>query len=158
MRLSRQFQVCLLFFLTKRFLVHKNTSHLEAYARVKNCCLCCLALVYFCFVSWFLLVTCFCVREIFSSKKINRLEIVLITSLYYTTEVYPYQPTYRKFICTHFFLFVIICENLFFLWESFESLLIYDHLWESLLFMRIFLNLFLFMIICENLFFKPLWK
>ena len=30
-------------------------------------------------------MTCFCVREIFWSKKINRLEIALITSLYYTT-------------------------------------------------------------------------
>ena len=33
---------------------------------------------------------------------------------------------------------------------------IYDHLWESLLFMRIFLNLFLFMIICDNL--SLLWE
>ena len=30
---------------------------------------------------------CFCAREIFSSKKINKLEIVLITSIYYTTNV-----------------------------------------------------------------------
>ena len=59
----------LFFFLTKRFRAHKNTSHLEVYARVKNCCLCCLILAYFCFVSWFLLVTCFCTRETFSSKK-----------------------------------------------------------------------------------------
>ena len=42
----------------------------------------------FFFVSWFLLVTCFCAREIFlSKKKTNRLEIVLITSIYYTTIV-----------------------------------------------------------------------
>ena len=33
---------------------------------------------------------------------------------------------------------------------------IYDHLWESFPFMRIFLNLFLFMIICKNLFL--LWE
>ena len=57
------------FFLTKRFPVHKNTSHLEVYARVKRCCFCCLVLAYFCFVSWFSLVTCFCAREIFSLKK-----------------------------------------------------------------------------------------
>ena len=68
LRLSRQFQTCL-FFLRKRFRAHKNKSHLEVYARMKNCCLCCLVLAYFCFVSWFLLVTCFCAREIFSSKK-----------------------------------------------------------------------------------------
>ena len=59
-------------------------------------------------------------------KKINRLEIVLVTSLYYATSVYPYQRTYREFICTHLFLFAIICENLFFLWESF--LIICDNL------------------------------
>ena len=84
MRLSRQFQACLFFF-TKRFRAHKNTSPLEVYACVKNCCLCCLVLAYFCFVSWFLLVTCFCARKIFSSKKINKVEIVLIASLYYPT-------------------------------------------------------------------------
>ena len=57
------------FLLTKRFRAHKNMSHLEVYARVKNCCLFSLVLAYFCFVTWFLLVTCFCAREIFSSKK-----------------------------------------------------------------------------------------
>ena len=84
-----------LFFLMKRFRAHKNTSHLEVYARVKNCCLCCLVLAYFCFVSSFSLVTCFCVREIFSSKKkkiiiinkINRIEILQIVSIYNTTPI-----------------------------------------------------------------------
>ena len=93
MRLSRQFQACLVFiiiFFRKRFHIHKNMSHLEVYAHMKNCCLYCLVLAYFCFVSWFLLVVCFCACKIFSlkkknNKKINRLEIVLITSLYYTT-------------------------------------------------------------------------
>ena len=37
-----------------------------SFARVKNCCLCSLVLAYFCFVSWFLLVTYFCACEIFS--------------------------------------------------------------------------------------------
>ena len=99
--------------------------------------------------------------------------------LYYW--VYPPQPTYGKlFVRTYFYLwssvrisssygnlfclwesllFMIICGSLYFLWESvliydhlweyllfmrifFESLLIYDHLWESFPFMRIFLNLF----------------
>ena len=130
MRLSGQFQACLfVYFLTKRFRAHKNTSHLEVYLRVKNCCLCCLVLAYFCSVSWFSLVTCICARIIFSSKKkINRLEIVRIASFCNTTKVYPYQPTYRKFTCTHLFLFVIICENLFFLWESFW---ISSDLWSS---------------------------
>ena len=41
------------------------------------------------------------------------------------------KPTYQASISMHLFLFVTICENLF------ESLLIYDHLWES-----IFLSLY----------------
>ena len=116
----------------KRFRTHEDMSHLEVYARMKNCCLCCLMLAYICFVSWFLLVRCeiFCARKISSSrkKKKNRFGIVLITSLYYTTSVYPYQPTYREFICTHLFLFVIVCENLFFLWKFFW---ISSYLWSS---------------------------
>ena len=98
--------------------------------------------------------------------------------LYYWGVPPPSQPTYGK-LFHYLFLFMIICKNLFFLWESFwisfylwssmrillklflfmivcekffESFLIYDHLWESFPFMRIFLNFFLFMIICENLF------
>ena len=99
------------------------------------------------------------------------------------------STAYGEFSCTHLFLFMIICGDLLFLWESFlfmrisfylwpsvgvfsfyenlflfiiicenlfclwESLLIYDHLWKSFPFMRIFLNLFLFMIIFFNLFF-----
>ena len=66
-----------------------------------------------------------------SFRKKTRLEIVLITSFHYTTDMYPYHPTYRASIYMHLFLFVTICENLF------ESLLIYDHLWES-----IFLSLY----------------
>ena len=89
----------------------------------------------FLFFSWFLLVTCFCAREIFLSKEISRLEIVMITSFYYTTLLYYY----REFICMCLFLFVIMCEDLFFLWESFW---IFFYLWLSL---RIY-------------FLKPLWK
>ena len=113
-------------FLAERFRTHKNMSHINAH--LKNCCLCCLVLAYFCFVSWFSFVTYFCAREIFPSKKINRLEIVLITSFYNTTEVYLYQPIYREFICTLSFWFMIICENLFFLSESFS---ISSYLWSS---------------------------
>ena len=67
----------------------------------------------------------------FRKKELNRLEIVLITSFYYTTNVYPYQPTYQASSYTHLILFVTICENLF--------------------------QSFLFVVICENLF-KTLWK
>ena len=48
---------------------HKNTSHLEVYAHMKKCCLCCLVLAYFCFVSWFLLAMCFCAQNLFLKKK-----------------------------------------------------------------------------------------
>ena len=65
------------------------------------------------------------------------------TLMYYTTDMYPYQLTYRGCVCTLLFLFVVICENLFFLWESFWILLICE-------------NLFLSMIVCKNLFFLSL--
>ena len=65
-------------------------------------------------------------------KKINMLQIVLIMSFYYTTDVYPYQPPIEP-------LFTHIC---FYLQP----------------FVRIVLTLSLFMIICVNLFFKSLWK
>ena len=100
---------------TKRFCAHKNMSHLEVYVRVKNCCLCCLVLAYFCFVSWFLLVTCFCARKIFSSKKKttkkqkqkqkqnnnnNKKFDNLITSIYNTTALV--HPNHYKKIFTFF--------------------------------------------------------
>ena len=101
MSLSGQFQACL-FFLMKRFHVHKNTSQakMNQQNKIKKN------------------------ATIFRrhTKKINRLEIVLITSFHYTTDVHPYQPTYRASIYTHLFLFVTICENIF------ESPLIDDHL------------------------------
>ena len=72
------------------------------------------------------------------NKKKNRLEIDLIASIHYTTDAYPYQPAYETSIYRHLFIFVIICENFFFLWQSFS------------------MNLFLFVIVCENPFF--LWE
>ena len=131
MAISSLFIYLFIYLLTKRFRMHM----LEVYAGMKNCYLCCLVLAYFCLVSSFLLVTCFCAHEIFLSEEISRLEIVMITSFYYTTLLYYY----REFICTYLFLFVIICEDLFFLWESFW---ISFYLWLSL---RIY-------------FLKPLWK
>ena len=58
--------------------------------------------------------------------------------MYYTTDLYAAQPAYREFICKHLFFFVIICEYLFFLWESFLSVRISSycenlyHLCESM--------------------------
>ena len=47
---------------------NKRLSPSYTFVRAKNCCLCCLVLVYFCFVSWFLLVSVF-VRAISFCKK-----------------------------------------------------------------------------------------
>ena len=99
MRLLGQFQACLFlflfFFMPKK---HQNAKQqiftiLEVFVRTKNCCLCC-----FCLLNFVLLlvyaVTCFCAFKIFSpkkkKKKINRFEIVLITSFYYTTKFLSY--------------------------------------------------------------------
>ena len=84
----------------------------------------------------------YCARNLFV-KKTNKLEIVLLASIHYTTDVYPPQPAYRPLIYTHLFLFV---------W-------IFDYLWEFLLFVTISLNLsclwefLLFVTISLNLFF-----
>ena len=115
-----------------------------------------------------MLVSVFVRAESFCKKKINRLEIALIASIHYTTDVYLYQPAYETSIYTHLFLFVIICENFFFLWESFwiffivsissylwSSLRItsfYENHFESFLFVKMFFLWELFFI-RENLFF-----
>ena len=102
MRLPRQFQACLFYFFTKRFCTYKLLR------------------------GWKLLeciLVLFVGAKFFHKKKINRREIVLITSFYYNTDMYQYQPTYRDFVCTLLFLLLINCENLFFLWESFWILL-----------------------------------
>ena len=135
MRLSRQFQAWL-FFLQKYFKCKKKNSqaninqqnkikhtldnsgnnflHAQTSKRVKVTC----------FAIW----SFSCVQNLFVKKKINRLEIVLLTSLYYTTDMYPYQLTYQTSIYMHLSSFVTICENLFFLWESFWTS---SYLWSS---------------------------
>ena len=57
---------------------------------------------------------------------------MLITLFYYTTDVYPYQPTYEASIYMHLFLLVTICDNFF--------------------------EFFLFVTICENLLFLSLYE
>ena len=100
------------------------------------------SLVFVLFVG-FLFVSVFIRAGFFLSKKkkkINRLKIIFVTSITYTTDVYPSQPTYREFICTHLFLLVIIWEKLFFLWKSFWILFISENLfflWKSFLSVRI---------------------
>ena len=139
MGLSKQFQACW-FFLTKRSCARKSASHLEVYSRVKNRCLSCLVLAYFCFVSWFLLATCFCAREVFSSNKKKEAGLKLSWKTYFAILLActPIElPVENLFVCTYFYLWLSV--RIFF-------------------FMRIFLNLFLFIIICENLFFKTLRK
>ena len=59
-------------------------------------------------------------EKILSMQKASKHKITNFPSLRrFATAVYPYQPAYKEFICTHLFLFVIICENPFLLWESF---------------------------------------
>ena len=89
-------------------------------------------------VAWFAFCAFFTHGIFLKKKKKNRLKIDLIASIQYTTDAYPYQPAYKASIYTHLFIFVIICENFFFLWQSFS------------------MNLFLFVIVCENPFF--LWE
>ena len=130
-------------------------------------------------LSFLLFFACMCfvlfVRVKSSCKKkiiIKRFKTALIPSFTILLTCTPLKLP--QVICTHLFLFMIICENLSLLWESFllmtisfylwssvvvfsfyclwESFLIYDRLWKFFPFMRIFLNFFLFMIICENLF------
>ena len=103
-------------------------------------------------------VWCFlCARNVFV-KIINRFEIVSIASIYDTTDGYPNQPAYRKFIFTHLLSPNIICEHLFLFMINREHFflsvrIIWNlfHLCES-----ICTNLFSPTIICEHLFF--LWK
>ena len=94
----------------------------------------------------------------------NSPDFVLI---YYTTDLYPPQTLCGKLFFTKFIFYFhapvfscmnllwssvrifSFCENLFFLWECFWTLLICENFF---LFMIIYENLFLFMIICENLF------
>ena len=123
------------FFWWKDFACTKTRHMLEVYVCMKNCCLCCLVLAYFCFVCWFLLVTCFCAHETFSSKKKNKQAWNCLDNL--NILYYWGVPLSSHLLRIYLHALIFIC----------------DHLRESLLFMRIFLKPFLFMIICENLFF-----
>ena len=116
MRPSRPFQTCLfyfyLFFLRKDFmrtktLTSKNKLAKQKYKRKKNnkgrifCSrknfqrikIACLSLVLLCFCA-FCAFFAFCASGIFSQKKINRFEMVLMTSITHTTEskVIPAAP------------------------------------------------------------------
>ena len=92
------FKPVFFFFFTKRFWEHKNTSHPEVYASLKNCWLCCLALAYFFLLADFCLWHVFVRTKSFRQKKTNRLEIVLITSIYYTTIVMPQHFYFNRYM------------------------------------------------------------
>ena len=75
--ISSQFIYLFFFFLRKHFVRKKIPkrkrnnfnplrSLLEVFVRAKKCCLCVFLFAKFCFVSWLLLVTCFCALKIFS--------------------------------------------------------------------------------------------
>ena len=101
----------LLFFFTKRIHAHKKHQYvkqtistlLEVFMRAKNHCLCCFLFAYFCF-SWLMFAReCFCVREFFSWKKIDRFEIVLITSFRYITYAHYFIDKYMLVISCNFY-------------------------------------------------------
>ena len=142
MRWSGQFQACFFFFHEKILSVkkkHQNAKQTiftlwEAFVHAKNCCSCCFLFAYFCFVSWFLLVTCIFTLKNFSWKKNKQAWNCPGNLIYYTTEVHPYQPGYQEFICMHLFylwssaritFFVRMFLNRSYLWEY---LLFYNHL------------------------------
>ena len=87
MTISSLFIYLFIYFLRKRFHAHKNTSQAKISWRNKNKLTLNNKGNNFLWARKLLGVTCFCACEIFSSKKINRLEIVLITSIYYSTNL-----------------------------------------------------------------------
>ena len=101
----------LFFFLTKRFFQTKSTKasnkqlppSQKLLCTKKPRCLCCFLFVYFCLLVGFAFICIFMRSRFFEKKKINRLEIVLIASIHYTTNMYRPQPTYRAsiFTCHH---------------------------------------------------------
>ena len=106
LRLSEPFQTYLFLFYEKNLSV-KNTPKpkINNFLHFKNfCAQKIVAFVVFCLLVFVLLVgfglICIFVRLKFFVKKTNRFEIVLITSIYYTTIVHPSQLTYQEFICT----------------------------------------------------------
>ena len=130
MRLSRQFQTCLLIFFfflrkyftrTKKHQTQTNDFHplKRFWARKKPFPIATSFLfAYFCSIVLCLLVSVFVGVTSFrktKKKEINRFEIVLIASVTYTSDVLPPLIHLSTTILTHLFLFVIICENLFFM-------------------------------------------
>ena len=118
MRLSGQSQACL-FFLRNNSEHKKSTktqnkqlsrspkfsSARKLVASVVFVCLflfCSLVLVWFAFL---------CAQNLFV-KKNKQTQSCPDNLIYYTTDMYPYQLAYQEFICTHLFLFVIICDFL----------------------------------------------
>ena len=75
MRLSRQFQASLFYFLPKGF-EHKKVPNakqmtftlLEVSVHSRNCCLCCLVSAYFCFVGLFFACEFLCIQNLFVKK------------------------------------------------------------------------------------------
>ena len=112
MRLSGQL---LIFFQEKSCSIKNTTQAIFALLKVFVCKKNLLFVVFYSLTFVFLVGFClFCIfyaTELFFKKLRNGPDNLI----YYTTDVYAYQPAYQEFICIHLFLFVIICENLFFL-------------------------------------------
>ena len=148
MRLSGQFQACFFFFHEKILSVKKNTKTQNKLFSLSEKLLCAqkiVALVAF-YSLIFVLLVGFCLWHVFllsktfREKKINRLEIVPVTSFTILLKCTPINPPIKNlFVCTYF-----ICDHLresLFLWECFWIVLICE-------------NIFFFIIIylCESMF------
>ena len=108
----------------------------------------------FCFYS-LVCVLCFLrVWNLLVKKIIKRFKVAMITSFILLLACTPLNLLIESYLYALIFIYDHLRESLLFM-RIFEFLLVYDHLWESLLFMRTFLNFFLSMIISKNLF-EPL--
>ena len=128
MRLSGQFQ----FFLPKNFKQTKTQSNQKATNKTKTS------------RQKATKATVFCTQKRLRGRKLSVLCFLKNWNcpdnlIYYTTDVYLYQPIYQEFIPMHIFWFAIICKNPLFLWKS----LFYDHLWESLFYDHLWEFIFL---------------
>ena len=130
----------------KKVSKHKTNNFLSLIKLLcaKFCCFCCFLFTCFCFISSFLLVLCFSRSKFFLKKKQTD-RTCLDSFIYYSTDLYSPQPLYGDYLLPIFFISMHL------------SLIVWifcDHLWESLLFVRISLfvrNLFEPSYLCESL-------
>ena len=128
------------FFFSEKILGVQKTPKLKTnnfhplrsfYARKKHCLYCFLFVYLFIFLlvgfGWFAFL---CTQKLFVKKSL--LEIVLITSFTILLMCTPINPPIENlFVHTYFYMWSSVRTSSFYD-NLFESLLIYDHLWESI--------------------------